>query len=187
MSDTSVFNIQGPTSLSVMVGTDAEPTDDPTFGTAHILGYSSNEDMISVSMENILVPHTSTQSGAVPAALIYQGSIATISATLIKYSPTVADTMMGHMWADRSGLPGTVGQDQFEDAFTHVEHMQVHIAPVAIGTGAGFPGSTDRYSYTFRQCWVDSYAETEWGNAPKKLVVTFKAIANSGGRMFERN
>jgi len=183
----STFNIQGPTSLSVMVGSDAEPTDDPTFGSAHILGYSSNEDMISVSIDNILVPHTTTESGANPAALIYHGSVATISATLIKYDTAVADTMYGHMWADRAGLPGVVGQDQFNSAFSHVEHMQVHIAPVASGTGGGFPGSTDRYSYTFRQCWLDSYAETEWGNAPKKLVLTFKCITTTSGRMFERN
>ena len=109
----STFNIQGPTSLSVMVGSTAEPTDDPTFGSAHILGYSSNEDMISVSIDNILVPHTTTESGANPAALIYHGSVATISATLIKYDTAVADTMYGHMWADRAGLPGVVGQDQF--------------------------------------------------------------------------
>jgi len=170
-----------------MVGDDADPTDDPTFGASHILGYSSNEDLISVSMDNILVPHTSSETGAVPAALIYHGSVATISATLIKYDKSVADTMMGHMWADRAGLPGVVGQNQFDKTFTNVSPMQVHIAPVVSGTGGGFPDGTDRYSYTFRQCWVDSYAETEWGNAPKKLVLTIKAVANSGNRMFERN
>jgi len=183
----TAFNIQGPTSLSVLTGSSADPTDDPTFSSSHILGHTSNDDLISVEFDNILVDHTSTESGSMPAALIYHGTIATISATLVKYDTAIADTMLESMWADRAGLPGTIGQDQFNTAFTNVAAMQVHIAPVASGTGAGYPDNVDRYSYTFRQCWIDSIAETEWGNSPKKLVLTIKARTSDSGRLFERN
>ena len=179
----TAFNIQGPVSLSIMVGDNAEETESPSFGSAHILGYTDNDDLIDVEFDNLLEPYESTERGRMPAAMIYQGTIATISATLIKWDTGVKDTLVQTMWGDGSGTAGVVGQDIFNGDFTNSEPLQVHIAPTIT---SGYPGSTDRYMYTFRRCWLDAIAETGWGNAPKKLVLSFKCTNNSGGRLYAR-
>ena len=177
------FNVQGPVSLSIMIGDAAGEVSSPTFGSAHILGYTDNDDLISVDYDNLLEPYESTERGRMPAALIYQGTIATISATLIKWNTSVKDTLLQTMWADDGGSAGVVGQDIFNGDFTNSEPLQVHIAPTVT---SGFPSSTDRYMYTFRRCWLDTISETGWGNAPKKLVLSFKCTNNSGGRLFAK-
>ena len=74
------------------------------------LGVTDNDDLISVDFENIKEPVFSTQGGAEPAAMIYQGTIATITATLIKWDTARKDIVLGSIWNNANGVPGTIGQ-----------------------------------------------------------------------------
>ena len=189
MADTTVFNIQGPTVLSVRSEGTAGASDEPgdaigTWDADDYLGYTSNEDMISVSFNPILVPHTSTQTGGMPAAMIYHGVIATVTATLVKWSPSVKEILVGGTGATE-GAVGRVGMNMFDNTFTNCDTFRFRIDPVASGS-SDWPSSTDRYGYLFQQCWLETWAETDWGNAPKKLVLTLKARATDSQRLYTR-
>ena len=168
----STFNIQGPTSLSIQSATAGY----------NVLGYTDNEDLISVDIQHTLDPYTSTETGSEPAALIYTGVIATISATLIKWDTAQKDTLLGTMWEVTNGAPGmgVYGQNIFDSTnFGNVENLGVKITPTATA-------NIETYAYTFDTCWLDAIQETGWGNAPKRLVVTFKTKPNGSGRLFTR-
>ena len=172
------FNIQGPTTLQIKQ--QAEGT--TTASSFSTLGVTDNDDLIAVDFANILDPYYSTESGREPAAMIYQGTVATITATLIKWDTAVLDTLKTCVWEGGTGdgKPGSIGQDQLGAAnFTHVENLQVKVVPT-------FTSNMETNSYQFLKCWVESMAETGWGNAPKKLVLTIKAVRASGGQLFMR-
>tara|TARA_R110000824_G_scaffold227343_3_gene415170 strand:- start:4392 stop:4970 length:579 start_codon:yes stop_codon:yes gene_type:complete len=187
------FNIQGPVSLHVHNSLEAGSGTEPTFhsGTGesyavadtYKLGVTDNDDLISVDFENIKEPVFSTQGGAEPAAMIYQGTIATITATLIKWDTARKDIVLGSIWNNANGVPGTIGQDILSGDVLDAKNLQIGIFPEDAGIKAL---SSETYAYEFRKCWCESIQETSWGNAPKKLVVVFKAIRNSSGRLYER-
>jgi len=166
----TTFNVQGPTAFQIKhqaVGT--------ATGTSFLtIGHTDNDDLISVAVENIHDPYYSTETGREPAALIYQGSIATITATLIKWDTAVVDTLRESVWAGAGGTTGTIGQNQFDDTnFTNTENLQVKLLPT-------YTSNIETYSYLFYKCYVESMSETNWGNAPKKLVLSIKAVTRSG-------
>lgn len=171
----ATFNIQGPTKL--IIEQQAEGT---TSAITDVLGYTDNDDLISVAFDNILDPYYSTEKGREPAALVYQGTVATITATLIKYDTAILDNLKECVWAGAGGTPGTVGQDQLAAAtWGNVENLQVRILPT-------YTSNIETYAYQFFKCWIESAAETNWGNAPKKLALTIKAVRASGGGLFTR-
>ncbi len=187
------FNIQGPVSIHVCNNAEAGGGTEPTFHTGtggsyavadtYKLGVTDNDDLISVDFENIKEPVFSTQGGQEPAAMIYQGTIATITATLIKWDTADKDVVLGSMWENANGVPGTIGQDILSHGVLNATNLQVGIFPEDAGIKAL---TSETYGYEFRKCWCESIQETSWGNAPKKLVVVFKAIRNSSGRLYER-
>ena len=180
MADASMFNIQGATKLMIATGAD---TDSPTFNDGTILGWTDNDNLISVDFDNMHTDVYSTESGQEPAARIYQGTVATITATLIKWNQASKDTLFETMWqdADSPTQPGVIGQDALNPSYTQVDGLHVKIQPMGqVLTNADVAG------YWFKKCWVESIAETDWGNAPKKLVVTFKAVRSSGNVMYVR-
>jgi hypothetical protein len=169
------FNIQGPTSFGIkQLSETSEATHD-------VLGHTDNDDLISVDFNNIYDPYESSESGREPAAMIYQGTIATITATLVKWDTAIKDNLHSCVWDNSGdhGLVGTVGQDQFNTTFTHVENLQVLLTPTSTS-------GMETYTYRFFKCWVDNIQETGWGNAPKKLVLSIRAVRNSNGRLFKR-
>ncbi len=171
----TAINIAGPTKL--LVKQQAEATTTTLHATNDLLGFTDNDDLISISYENIQDPYYSTESGREPAAMIYQGTIATITATLIKWDEAIADNIRTSMHSDATGTMGSIGQDQFNTTFTNVENLQVK---VLANSATGFTTT----SYQFLKCYVESMQETSWGNAPKKLVLTIKAVRNSAGDLF---
>lgn len=187
------FNIQGPVSIHVAANAESGGGTEPTFHTGSGTGYAvadtfklgvtDNDDLISVDFENIKDPIYSTQGGREPAAMIYQGTIATITATLIKWDSTDKDVVVASMWSDVAGVPGTIGQDILAHGVLNATNLQVGIFPEDAGIKAL---GSETYGYEFRKCWCESIQETSWGNSPKKLVVVFKAIRNDSGRLFER-
>ncbi len=187
------FKIQGPVSIHVAAVADAGSGSEPTFHTGtgsgyavadtYKLGVTDNDDLISVDFENIKEPVFSTQGGQEPAAMIYQGTVATITATLIKWDTADKDVLFSSIWENAAGLPGTIGQDILSHDVLNATNLQVGSFPEDAGIKAL---ASETYGYEFRKCWLESVQETSWGNAPKKLVVVFKAIRNSSGRLFER-
>ena len=116
-------------------------------------------------------------------AAILGWTVATITATLIKWNQASKDTLFETMWqdADSPTQPGVIGQDALNPSYTQVDGLHVKIQPMGqVLTNADVAG------YWFKKCWVESISETDWGNAPKKLVVTFKAVRSSGNVMYVR-
>ena len=166
------INIAGPTQLCFKQAVETDTT-----AITDVLGYTDNDDLINISYEEIMDPYYSTERGREPAAMVYQGTIATISASLIKWDEAVVDDLRTTMHSNATGTLGTIGQDQFNATFTHVQNFQIRVLATAT---TGFTAT----SYQFLKCHIDSIQETNWGNAPKKLVVSFKAVRNSSGILF---
>tara|TARA_R110002020_G_scaffold26072_11_gene84403 strand:+ start:1895 stop:2428 length:534 start_codon:yes stop_codon:yes gene_type:complete len=170
----TTFNVQGPTGLYIKLQTPATTT----ASGFSLLGHTDNEDLISVSIDNMMDPYTSTESGKEPAALIYQGTVATITATLVKWDTAVKDTLNETIWAGVGGTLGSIGQNQYDDAnFTNVSGLQVKIVPTSTS-------NIETYTYQFFKCHLESMQETGWGNAPKKLVLSIKATRNTTSANF---
>jgi hypothetical protein len=175
----STFNIQGPTALHIAQGADNTT---PSFGSGTILGYTDNSDLISVEIDNMMDPYESTEGGKEPAAMIYQGTVVTITATLIKWDTANKDKLTNSIWEAEgsTAIPGAIGQNQFDQAtFTHVENLHLKIDPTDTD-------DLETYSYWFKHVWLESMSETSWGNAPKKLVLTLKAKRSSGNVIYVR-
>jgi len=168
----TAINIAGPTKLCL-----AQAAETSTSAITAELGITDNSDLISISYEELMDPYFSSEKGREPAAMIYQGTIATISATLIKWDEAIVDNLRTTMHSNATGTLGTIGQDQFDATFPHVQNFQVRVLATS---STGFTGT----SYQFLKCYVDSIQETNWGNAPKKLIVSFKAVRNSNGILF---
>ena len=161
----ATFNVQGPVALQIK----QQAPGTTTASGFELLGYTDNDDLISVEIDNMMEPHFATETGKEPAALIYHGTIATISATLIKWDTTIKDKLIETIWEGVGGTLGTVGQNQFDDAnFDNVLGLQIKLVPTSTD-------NIETYSYQFFKCYLESMQETNWGNAPKKLVLTFKA------------
>jgi hypothetical protein len=170
----TTFNVQGPTGLYIK---QQAPGTTTSTGFS-LLGHTDNDDLISVEIDNMMDPYFSTESGREPAALIYQGTIATITATLVKWDTAVKDTLITTIWEGAGGTLGSIGQNQLDDStFSNVEGLQVKLVPTSTS-------GIETYTYQFFKCYVESMQETGWGNAPKKLVLSLKATRNTTAANF---
>lgn len=136
----------------------------------NILGYTDNDDLISIDFEDFNEILTSTDNGDEPAEIVYRGRIAIITANLVKWDTAQAVLMQQPPGATGGeGDAGVIGSQWI--AGNH--HWEVAIEPITSG----------KFGYTFDRCIVNganSVQFSDFGNTHQRLRVQFLAFRTHG-------
>jgi len=134
------------------------------------LGRTSNDSLFSVSEISHLKIETDVAQGASPAQAIGNNIEAVLNCTLVEWDVDVLAALRARCYGGSGGTSATVGKIMLTTAYTDGGYFQLEVRPTITG----------RKGAIFYCCLADgeSFKESEWGNAAKKLGVNVRAIPN---------
>mgnify|MGYP004450309631 FL=1 len=148
------FVVHGPT--KVLFNTAAGTT-----APANVLGYTDNNDLISLDMEYPQEPIFTTRSGSIPEAYIHLGLIGRLTMTLVKWDAGILETLMYALPgdADTEADVGTIGGVKT----TGKGNFSLRIS-----------GISSNIAYTMQNCYLDgSIRRMDFGNRPSRIGLNF--------------
>jgi hypothetical protein len=156
----TAFQIAGPT--KVVIGNSE-------------LGRSDNDNLPQVSITDNIYEVKEVTSGATPAELVLQGLSATITVTLVKWDETVLSSTL----IDQRGVATFPGRSQ--------------VGRALVAAGGTFSltieslkaGQTMKYVFPRAYLRSDGMVDAQWGNRERTMTLTFGAIADDEGDVYE--
>jgi hypothetical protein len=156
----TTFQIAGPT--KVMIG-------------ASELGRSDNDNLPQVSITDNIYEVKEVTSGATPAELVLQGLAATVTVTLVKYDEAIlSSTLITQRGVATFPGRSTVGRALVSAGGTF-----------AVTIESLMPGRTMKYVFPRAYLKSDGMVDAQWGNRERTLTLTFGALADDEGDVYE--
>ena len=143
------FEVHGPTQVLFSNSAGATPS--------AVLGYTDNNDLISLELEYPQEPIFTTRSGNIPEAYIHMGIIGKLSMTLVKWEADELDTL--HI-----ALPGGAANPSDVGTIGGIKsdgdgNFSIQIAGASSGT-----------EYTMKNCYLDGpIRRLDFGNKPSRI------------------
>lgn len=133
---------------------------------ASTLGYSDNDTLPSISINDHLYDVRTVLSGENPEEIIYRGVEARIAVSLVKWDQAVLSSML----ATQRGAAGSspVGRRIVGNSAS----FQLTIASVS---------GTSQYVFSTAFVQSDGHNDSQWGNRERVLTLAFRAIPSTPG------
>jgi len=147
------FIVHGPTKVLIAETAGATPSD--------VLGYTDNNDLISLELEYPTEPIFTTRLGNIPEAYIHLGVIGRLTMTLVKWEVTFLSRLIMQV----PGVPGAEGgTGTIGGIKTSGEgNFSLQIAGIA-----------SEVEYTMGNCYIDGpVRRMDFGNRPSRIGLNF--------------
>ena len=128
-----------------------------TAGPALELGYTDNNDLISLELEYPNEPIFTTRSGNIPEAFVHLGVIGRLTMTLVKWDAAQLEDLT-------HALPGGAGNESEVGT----------IGGLKVSTDGNFSlkiaGTASGDAYVMKSCWLDGpVRRLDFGNKPSRI------------------
>jgi len=163
------FHIAGPTKVQHAI-----PTALTTFAD---LGRTDNDDLIRVDISTTNEIITANDTGDSPAEIIYTGTTAVITMTLVKWDSSKWVVLTNNPGTTTEGDGGTIGTPWVSSYSSSTSEL------FAIRI---LPSITGEKIYTFSACYLDRQHSGihEFGNTAKRMRLTINAMVDTSNKLY---
>ena len=131
-----------------------------------VLGYSDNDNLPAVQFTDFQHEVKTVLSGQAPEEVVLQGTVARISIALVKWDPTVYNTLLAAQRGSYNASP--VGRRIITDGAS----VELQIDSIS---------GTQNYTFNYAFLQPEGTGDSQWGNRERVLTVNFMAIPGSTG------
>ena len=144
------FEVHGPT---LVTWNTAAGTASP----ANSLGYTDNNDLISLELEYPNEPIFTTRSGSIPEAFIHLGIIGRLTMTLVKWDNAQLEDLM-------HALPGSATAESHVGTIGGLKTSENGNFSLKIA------GASSGHAFVMKSCWLDGpVRRLDFGNKPSRI------------------
>ena len=130
------------------------------------LGYSDNDNLPAIQFTDFQHEVKTVLSGQAPEEVVLQGTVARISIALVKWDPTVYNTLLSTQRGAYNASP--VGRRIITDSAS----VELQIDSIS---------GTQNYTFNYAFLQPEGTGDSQWGNRERVLTVNFMAIPGSTG------
>jgi hypothetical protein len=154
------FMVEGPTTV--------QTTNLGTFSTFADLGYTDNNDLVSVDVEYLQETIESSDTGRVPVDVINMGVIATVNMTLVKWDDTKLQNLL-EFPSGGAGQVGTIGLRMFGNGSSDYRFKLKLVG--------------DDKTFTFHRCHFEARAVRmfDFGNRARRVGLSITCLPEWSG------